>query len=260
MEQILLLEKRTGETPLQCMDRFRGDCPEYGDVKMTYAGRLDPMASGLLIVLAGDMVHHKDDFLKLDKTYEATLLIGAATDTFDGLGIVKSGNGSDVGSGTADSRVLFPLERITQELQSFVGTFEQDYPMYSSKTVGGKQLHQIARENAGDIDLPSHLVTVHSISNIAAQEITRNEIAKNLASVIETVSGDFRQLEIVDSWNCFAGQNPDQKLIALSFTISVSSGTYIRAIADEFGRKLGTGACLIKLHRTKIGDFTLSTT
>jgi tRNA U55 pseudouridine synthase TruB len=52
MENVLKLYKNVGETPLECLERFRVENSEYKDVPMTYAGRLDPMAEGVLIVLA----------------------------------------------------------------------------------------------------------------------------------------------------------------------------------------------------------------
>ena len=88
MKELLLLNKDVSETPLECLERFRGENPEYANIKMTYAGRLDPMASGLLVVLAGGMVQKKEEFLKLPKTYEATVVLGIESDTFDCLGIV----------------------------------------------------------------------------------------------------------------------------------------------------------------------------
>lgn len=87
MNSVLVLNKQVGETPLACIERFRVSHPEYQEVKMTYAGRLDPIASGLLIVLTGDKVHEKESYLGLPKTYECVALLGVATDTYDVLGI-----------------------------------------------------------------------------------------------------------------------------------------------------------------------------
>jgi len=57
---------------------------------MTYAGRLDPLAEGLLLVLTGEECKNKEKYLGLDKEYEVDVLFGFATDTYDILGKVLS--------------------------------------------------------------------------------------------------------------------------------------------------------------------------
>ena len=59
MKKIIVINKKEGETPLEALEDFRRKNKEYKDVKMTYAGRLDPLVSGLLLVLAGDEVREK---------------------------------------------------------------------------------------------------------------------------------------------------------------------------------------------------------
>ena len=64
MKKVIVLNKKEGETPLEAMEAFRASNKQYKDFKMTYAGRLDPMASGLLLVLVGDEVKNKEKYLK----------------------------------------------------------------------------------------------------------------------------------------------------------------------------------------------------
>jgi tRNA pseudouridine55 synthase len=137
-DRVLVLNKQVGETPLECINRFKESHSEYANVKMTYAGRLDPMAEGVLIVLTGEMVHKKEEFLKLPKTYECVAVLGVSTDTYDVLGLPSSYQEEGLG-------MEFVREMETK-LQSFIGTFEQKYPPYSSKTINGKQMHTLARE------------------------------------------------------------------------------------------------------------------
>src|SRR3982750_279229 len=87
MPEIIKLYKRLGETPLECIERFRLEKPEYATTNMTYLGRLDPMAEGLLLVLAGN-TRDKKKYLEWDKTYEFEVLWGFASDTYDILGLV----------------------------------------------------------------------------------------------------------------------------------------------------------------------------
>lgn len=248
MKGILVLEKNVGETPLECMDRFRAENPEYdASVKMTYAGRLDPIASGVLIALAGEKLFLKDEFLTLPKTYHCSAILGVATDTYDILGILN----------------VFPKREFAEAdvmpaLKTFVGTWKQAYPPYSSKTVDGKQLHSIAR--AGElegVELPKKRVTVEEIFDVAFATISRSEIVADIVSIIKKINGDFRQEEIIASWEAFAQENPDERLDIVHFSVSVSGGTYIRGIVDDLGKKLGSGACIWRLHRSQVGKYTL---
>ena len=59
-KSVLNLYKKVGETPLECIKRFQSDHPEYQGEKMTYAGRLDPLASGVLLVLVGKECKQKE--------------------------------------------------------------------------------------------------------------------------------------------------------------------------------------------------------
>ena len=230
---------------------------------MTYAGRLDPIASGLLIVLTGDKVHEKESYLGLPKTYECVALLGVATDTYDVLGIpIEALAPLTKGSWREALRATEGYEHserggVEQLLQSFVGTFQQAYPPYSSKTVDGKQLHQIAR--SGDIEgveIPSRVVTVYGVSGVEVRRISRSEIRRQIIDTVSRVTGDFRQDQITSAWDQLIthGNNEDYSIV--SFTISVSSGTYIRGIVNSLGEKLGGGACILELHRTKVGNFT----
>ncbi|MCE9548798.1 tRNA pseudouridine(55) synthase TruB, partial [Candidatus Nomurabacteria bacterium] len=83
MKKVIVLNKKEGETPLQALDKFRVKNKEYKYIKMTYAGRLDPMASGLLLALAGEETKNKEKYLKLKKEYDFEVLFGFATDTYD---------------------------------------------------------------------------------------------------------------------------------------------------------------------------------
>lgn len=252
MKQVLLLDKKVGETPLACLDRFRERYPEYKNVKMTYAGRLDPIASGLLVILVGDAVHRKDEFTKLSKTYECVAILGVATDTYDVLGIPVEA----MAPLTKES--WHETLRVTEALESFIGTFQQAYPPYSSKTVDGKQLHQIAREgNISSLTLPVREVTVTEMRNIEFSRISRSEIREKVTEIVSHVKGDFRQDQTLNAWNAFSEENPYKIMTIVSFTISVSSGTYIRGIVNTLGEKLGIGACIISLKRIKLGNYTL---
>lgn len=85
-----LLYKNPGETPLTALKRLRYLAQISSDIPLTYAGRLDPLAEGLLIVLGGEECKKKEQFLAVDKVYECTVLLGFATDTGDVLGLLTA--------------------------------------------------------------------------------------------------------------------------------------------------------------------------
>src|SRR5260221_10407124 len=84
-----LINKKIGETPSEAILRFKIENPDYDTVAMTYAGRLDPMAEGLLLVLCGEEIDKKEKYLNLSKTYEFEVLWGFSSDTLDILGLVS---------------------------------------------------------------------------------------------------------------------------------------------------------------------------
>lgn len=244
--EVLTLYKKLGETPLECLGRFRIEHPEYEKITMTYLGRLDPMAEGLLLVLAGD-TRNKQEFLDLDKTYEFEVLWGFETDTYDILGMVTK-----VG--------MMPTKNFDTKIQTLMkGVLEkktQMYPPYSSKTVMGKSLHTWAREGKiHEIDIPSRYIRVFSLEHIHTRLVSQQEILVEIEEKIKKVTGDFRQQEIVDTWQATL-QSGEQSLIS-KFKANVSSGTYIRSIAYELGEKIGSGALAYTIKRTRVGGYVL---
>jgi len=108
-----------------------------GIKKIGHAGTLDPFASGLLLVAIGDATRVLRHYVGLDKTYEATLKLGATSDTQDRTGKVSSFKLQ------ATSIIKKDVERI---LKSFIGKQKQLPPMFSAKKVDGKKLYELARQ------------------------------------------------------------------------------------------------------------------
>ncbi len=138
----LILEKKIGQTPLQVLEEFKKNNPEYQGIKMAYAGRLDPMAEGQLLVLVGDTCKERDKYLGLNKEYEFEILLGFKTDSQDVLGLAKYGKPRNF------FKTIFfrrdkqrtPIKNILKKLHSFIGKHNWEYPIFSSKTVQGKPL------------------------------------------------------------------------------------------------------------------------
>lgn len=106
------------------------------DVKIGHGGTLDPMATGVLILGVGKGTKHLQSFLECTKTYEATVLFGAATDTYDTLGKVLR-RGSCRG---------LTKEKVEEALKQYKGKIMQRPPLYSALRIDGKRLYEYARE------------------------------------------------------------------------------------------------------------------
>ena len=86
----VLVEKEIGQTPLEVVTRYKQEHPEYANTPIAYAGRLDPMAHGQLLLLVGEACKERDKYLGLDKEYVFEILLGFDSDTHDILGLVNS--------------------------------------------------------------------------------------------------------------------------------------------------------------------------
>ena len=247
MTSPILLNKPIGMTPLECIEKYRQEHSEYQGVKMTYAGRLDPMAEGLLLILTGEDCHKKDDYLGLDKTYEATILLGIKTDSLDLLGLADK----DIQTTQIDDAT------ITQSCKELIGTHSWPYPAFSSKPVQGKPLFQWTRENALDqIDIPVREMTIKSLELNTVNPITSEDLLKTINHRIPLVQGDFRQEEILEAWKHLLSSQV-HSFQTITFTTTVTSGTYIRTLAEQIGNKLNTPTLLLSLNRSNVGNYHL---
>ena len=236
--------KEIGETPLDCLKRVREREGISMEIPMTYAGRLDPMAEGLMIILAGEECKEKDRYLGLSKVYEFEVLVGFETDTYDLLGLVKSTGNEIVSS-----------DRFTEVLNTFLGEYDQSYPAYSSKPVDGKPLFQHAREG-NKIEVPTHAVKIESLTTINMRNITIGELEKDITEKITKVRGDFRQTEILKEWGSVLKKNSQQEFQIFSCVLSCESGTYVRQLVSDIGAKLGVPCVTYSIKRTKVGNYT----
>lgn len=244
--EILKLYKNLGETPLECISRFKDQNPGYEETKMTYLGRLDPMAEGLLLVLAGN-TREKEKYLSLDKTYEFEVLWGFESDTYDILGKMSAGDFPQ----KLENKMPKVLEMI-QEKKS------QEYPAFSSRTVSGKSLFMWARENKiEEIDIPTRSIKIFSIEHIHTRAITGREILKEVEERVVQVTGDFRQKEVLGTWRNALIAKPNETFLVSKLVADVSSGTYIRGLAHEMGKILKCGALAWSIKRIRVGEYTL---
>ena len=210
---ILLVDKPIGWTSFDVVAKIRGQIrrqyqeqgikPTKRQLKVGHAGTLDPFATGLLVILLGDATKKADEFLKLDKVYEATIRLGQTSSTGDVEGEITDVNDRQPTE-----------EEIKEVLKRFVGEITQIPPMYSAIKINGQRAYKLARKGEV-VDIPERKVTIYSL---------------------DLLSYDYPEVRI---------------------RTHVSSGTYIRTLAEDIGRDLGVGAYCSALRRIAIKDFIL---
>jgi tRNA pseudouridine55 synthase len=249
-------------TPLEAINQLKQEKPELANSPLTYAGRLDPMAEGLLLILDSSVVKNKEGYLGLNKTYRANILLGVKTDSFDLLGLpVLHSEPNMPEDKKSNSEILHPQmhlgfgvtqEEINDAAKLFVGEVTLPLPPYSSPPLNGKPLFMHAQDGKiNESNSPQRTSIIHSIQLDNIGKLSADELKEYIGQTIPNVTGDFRIQEIVSAWDSVLKNNQTFQIISL--VITCASGTYIRSLAYELGKKLGTGACVYKLERTRIG-------
>lgn len=132
-EGILLVDKPKGITSHDVVDRVRRI---FHMKKVGHAGTLDPMATGLMIILVGKATKVSQYLMSMDKEYTGTMRLGQSTDSQDAEGAL------------VEER---PVPELTEaevlaQIKTFVGDQYQTPPMFSAKKVGGQPLYKLARK------------------------------------------------------------------------------------------------------------------
>jgi tRNA pseudouridine55 synthase len=258
MNNILNVYKPKYVTPLQIIDAVKKQFSDYKDLPITYAGRLDPLASGVLLLLADDAIDKKEYYLQLPKTYEFQVLFGISTDTYDTLGLIQSVYSHSLESGNPDlNNTLHTIcEKFVKQKN---GKHIQSYPPFSSKTVNGKPLFWWAKNNRlSEIQIPSREIEIFSFEIIKQMTITTHHLLAMIEEQTLKVSGDFRQKEILLNWNDHF-KDRHISFPILHFRINCSSGTYVRALAHELGTLTEMGAIAIDIKRIAVGEYRIDT-
>ena len=201
-EGVLLVDKPQGITSHDVVDKVRW---LYQTRRVGHAGTLDPMATGLLIILVGKATKASQYLMSQEKEYLGEATLGVVTDTQDAEGATLKTN---------------PVPEISEAqvraaLASMLGDQFQVPPMHSAKKIGGQKLYDLARKGI---------------------EVVREPRAICLA-----------EFELI-SW-----QSPQ-----INFRVRCTKGTYVRTLAFDLGRKLGPGAHLSMLRRTRSGQLDLT--
>jgi len=197
MDGILFVDKPKGLTSFGVVERIK----KRFKVKVGHTGTLDPLATGLLVVLTGKRTKDASLFLKLDKAYEVKAILGIETDTFDSEGRVLWRSDNEV-----------TREELERVLKEFHGDIWQTPPLFSAKKMDGRKAYQLARKGVS-VDIPPKKVSIYSL------ELKRFQF------------------------------------LYFAFACDVSSGFYVRSLVHDIGEKLGVGATVVEVRRTRVGPY-----
>jgi len=201
MRGVLNIDKPSGITSYDVIRRLK---PVLGTKKLGHAGTLDPLASGVLLILVNEATKIADYLQMPDKEYVAEIRLGIRTDTDDITGR-KLEEKSIAG---------ITREQVASVLLQFLGEIEQKPPAFSALKVQGERSYRLARKGEA-VEHAPRKVRVHAAELLGFEP-------------------------------------PVLRLRAV-----VSSGTYVRALARDIGEKLGCGATLQSLVRSRVGEFLI---
>lgn len=221
MNGVLIIDKPAGITSHDVVARVR---KILGERRVGHTGTLDPFATGVLVMLAGRATRLAQYLSGAEKEYEAVIRLGYATNTGDVTGTRIDTAATDFTTET-QSYTEIHREDIETALASLRGEIEQTPPMYSAKKFAGQKLYELARRG---------------------EEVERKPVRVTV-SEFEAIAPDGPLL-----------MGNDDGSQDLKVRVVCSAGTYIRTLAEDFGQRLGLGAHVASLRRTRAGRFTIA--
>lgn len=217
MDGILVIDKPAGVTSHDVVDQVRRSLRVR---RVGHTGTLDPFATGVLVVLVGRATRLAQFLSGVEKEYEAVIRLGYATDTGDRTG-QRIADAEDQRSPARLLNNQYSGQEIEAALAGLRGEIDQVPPMYSAKKQAGRKLYELARRGE-EVEREAVRVCIHEFAALPRD----GELIKD---------------------------NSDGTL-DMQARIVCSSGTYVRTLAEEFGKRLGTAAHLTELRRTRAGD------
>jgi tRNA pseudouridine55 synthase len=231
MDGLLIVDKPAGPTSHEVVARVRR---ALGERRIGHTGTLDPAATGVLALVLGRATRLARFLSASDKSYDAVLRLGVATDTNDAEGTP---------AGPSYQGPLPSRDMIERALDAFRGTFLQQPPDYSAKKIDGVRSYRLAR--AASRERSSARAEPRATARTEAEaspETTQHGRRRSPDPVGVTA----RAIDIVRvEGDCVAVH------------VTCSAGFYVRALARDLGEQLGIGAHLLSLRRTRSGDLTL---
>lgn len=154
----ILLDKPAGMTSFGVVARLRRVLSKQAGkkVKVGHTGTLDPFATGLMILVVGKECKNAAYYTKCDKSYEATIMLGATSTTGDPEGDIEC----------IDVAHEPTLSQVQAACAQFTGEIEQRPPIFSAIKINGKRAYQLARDGK-EVEIPTRRVTVHSLEIVS---------------------------------------------------------------------------------------------
>lgn len=148
MDGIIVINKPKGITSREVVNKV---CKLLNTKKVGHTGTLDPIATGVLVLCVGKATKLVETLTSNDKEYVATVKLGILTDTLDTDGTI-----------TEKKCVNLDKDKLENVLNSFIGTYNQEVPIYSAVKVNGKKLYEYARAKK-EVTLPKRMVEIKKI-------------------------------------------------------------------------------------------------
>jgi len=224
VDGLLIIDKPVGPTSHDVVARMRQALRER---RVGHTGTLDPAASGVLALVLGRATRLAQFLSTGDKTYDATVRLGFATDTYDALGHQAGA----IHAGPFPTR-----EIVDRALDAFRGTFQQRPPAFSAKMIDGRRSYKIARAARREGRDVSSAGAASAPAAVEAPAATVPAPATVATRVIDVLGVDLDRVRL---------------------RVVCSAGFYVRSLAHDLGEQLGTGGHLEALRRTHNGDATL---
>lgn len=218
MNGILVIDKPAGLTSHDVVQRVRRITQERS---VGHLGTLDPMATGVLPLLLGKFTRLAQFFGDADKEYEGTIRFGFATATYDAEGEPLD----------SEKPANFSNAELEAAVASLTGRIQQMPPPFSAKKVAGVPAYKLARKG----EAPELRAVEVEVAEFKLWPGIKPASTADSISVLHNTH--YRTL--------------------YNFHARVGSGTYIRSLAHDLGQKLGCGAHLASLRRTRSGEFSL---
>lgn len=225
----VILDKPLGLGSTQAVGAVKRVCREagLGKVKVGHGGTLDPLATGVLPIALGEATKLCGRMLDASKVYDFTVRFGTETAGLDAEGDV-----------VATSDVRPTLTEIEAVLPCFTGPIEQVPPAYSAIKIDGERAYGRARKGEA-VEMKARGVTIYLLRHAGLDPAS---IAAGAGWTPDQVRGD---------------EGGKARLDSITLTAHVSKGTYIRSLARDIARAVGSVGHVTMLRRTKAGPFTL---
>ncbi len=181
MNAVLIIDKPAGFTSHDVVARVRRILQQRS---VGHLGTLDPMATGVLPLMIGNMTRLAQFYLKSEKSYEGVIRFGFATDTYDAKGEPC----------TSPQEPTLTLEQVRQLATKFTGTIQQMPPPYSAKKVGGVPAYKLARKKK-EVTLNSVQVEIKEFEILSMEDCCANfQAGVASGTYMRSVAHDMGQL------------------------------------------------------------------